>query len=111
MRDSSRAPGPQSRQRAKQQGLAGSGFTNDENALPRLDLNLLFLEHGAAGRRGNLEAIDGNHSRLTCHEVDPTFDVVQYIRLDDRAAETCDPQQSRTPIGNRAEVVDEPAQR
>ena len=64
------APRPQPRQRAEQQCLAGSGLADDQNPLAGVDLDFLLLEHGCAGRRGDLQIVDADLARIAGDEGD-----------------------------------------
>src|SRR5262249_35906269 len=104
-RDPSRAPRPQPRERAEQQGLAYSRLSHDENPVASLDLNFRFFQHRAAGWRRDLEVLYGHLVRRTGFERDAAADTVQSIAEQQRVAKVRDAQQSRAPIRDAAEII------
>ncbi len=109
--DGALAPWPQTRKRPEQKGLAGACLTDDDNAVAGLDLDLPLLELGAAGGRRDLQIIDVDPARFAISEVDATLDRMQYVGLYHGAAEIGDTQERGPPIGDGAEILDEPLQR
>src|SRR5262245_57292645 len=93
------APRPQAGKRPEQKRFSIAGIADDEYALAGFYLDMAFLEHGAAGWRGDLEIFDVKLALLAFRKVDAAFHRMQHVRLQDGAAEACDAQKRRTPSG------------
>src|SRR3546814_8715295 len=61
--------------------------------------------------RSDLEAVDDQGAGITCGVFDMAVELRPVLMCDDRLTETRDAQQGRAPVGDDAEVVEEPAQR
>ncbi len=73
------------------------------------DHGLVLLEHVAAGRGRDLETLDGHRARRAVLVHDATIEVLVFLlAARQRLAETRNPQESRPPVGEHAEVVYEP---
>src|SRR6266404_1981641 len=110
-RDAPGAPGPQSRQRAKQLRLAGSRRAQNEDAFPGLHDDSRFLE--LVGVRGgyDLEILDRNLAGIALGVDDAASESDRLSSCDQRMAEIRDSKQRGAPICNGAEIVYEPPQR
>src|SRR5581483_7002054 len=63
MNDAPRSPGPEPRQRAKEQRLADTGLPDQQQALARFDLDSAALKSRAPRGRCDLQVIDDQRSR------------------------------------------------
>ena len=112
VRDGSRAPGPQPRQGAKQQRFSGSGLAHDQHTFCAILSARAFPAAGCrrSAKRSRRSSM-ANSSRLPGLGNDAAFDIMHDVGVDHGAAEAGNAQQGRAPVGNGAEIVDEPAQR
>src|SRR5262249_46272894 len=104
------APGPQARERTEERRLAGARRADDQHVLTGLQDDVLLLQYILAARRGDLEVFDPHRAGLAFLVGDAALEIALRFRREQGLAEVRDSQQRRAPIGNRAEVVDEPAQ-
>ena len=85
-------------------------LTDDQHSIAALDLHVRLREPRRARQRRDRQLLDANLAGSAVGHGDAAFGALRRV-ADQRAAEHGDPQQRRAPIGDRAEIVDEPAQR
>src|SRR5450755_4045248 len=110
-RDSSGALEPKAREGAKQQRFPRAGIANDQHTLTGAHGEASFGESRGAYRAVYLQIFNGDLARRSRGEIDLAFERNRCVAADQGAPESRDPQQGRAPVGNGAEIVDEPAQR
>ena len=91
--------------------LPAPGIAGDDDALAEAYVDMRVGKLGAAGRRADLDIVEGQVAGIGFGDLDALFDIVQLVDLEHRRAEGGNAQQGCAPVGDAADIVDEPAQR
>ena len=108
--DAPATPWPQAGNSPEEQGLSRARIAGDHDPLADTYVDMRVGKLGAAGRRRDLDLVEGHVACLGFGKRNALFDIVQFIDLEQRRAEGRDTQQRCPPIGDAADIVDEPAQ-
>src|ERR1700722_3593691 len=110
-RDVSAAPRPQPRQCPKKLSLARPRRAQNEHALSGPHDHLCLFEPVGVRRGYDLQIVDRDGTGLALGVGDAALESLRAMGAGQRMAEIGDAQQGGPPVGNGAEIVDEPPQR